>query len=245
MRYALCILAVVLTGDPLMAAPIEIASKSPSFSGIGLTSNTDLSDAGNGSFLRADDFVAAADVASSTPLTLRWWGRYATDMPPVGQFEIQFYNHSGSSGPGSPLGTALKVTPSTQIASSTPNPDILEFSIAPFTLDSLSISMLTSGTIYWISIADDANNVAGTNNDESFVWAASPVPLPHPAVSLPFFDFDGNETTEAWENTQDFPAALAFDLRTAVPEPSSLALLATGAFGFMGYGWRRQRKLAA
>lgn len=30
-----------------------------------------------------------------------------------------------------------------------------------------------------------------------------------------------------------------------VPEPTSLALLATGALGFMGYGWRRKRKLAA
>lgn len=27
-----------------------------------------------------------------------------------------------------------------------------------------------------------------------------------------------------------------------VPEPTSLALLATGAFGFMGYSWRRKRK---
>lgn len=39
---------------------------------------------------------------------------------------------------------------------------------------------------------------------------------------------------------------LAFGVSSAatVPEPTSLALLATGAFGFMGHGWRRKRKLA-
>lgn len=35
------------------------------------------------------------------------------------------------------------------------------------------------------------------------------------------------------------------DELAAVPEPSSLALLATGTFGLFGYGWRRKRKQAA
>jgi hypothetical protein len=40
------------------------------------------------------------------------------------------------------------------------------------------------------------------------------------------------------------PSFLVFG-PTPVPEPSSLTLLGLGSFGLLGYGWRRQKRIAA
>jgi hypothetical protein len=74
---------------------------------------------------------------------------------------------------------------------------------------------------------------------------------PYAGGSFVFLSSNGNGdpsqlTTQAWD-TGFSPQDLAFianfsDGPTATPEPASMTLLAIGAFGMAGYGWRRRQQ---
>jgi PEP-CTERM motif len=99
--------------------------------------------------------------------------------------------------------------------------------------DSTVHPSLVAGTTYWLLL-----QVHDPLGSTAFGWNGS-----SPQVSgIQATRFSINGPWSVVPTSQ----ALAFDIAgtptTAVPEPSSLTLLATGVLGLLGYGWRRRKK---
>jgi len=96
---------------------------------------------------------------------------------------------------------------------------------------------LVAGTTYWISIAETDI----TTGAIGFLWREGTEDVGVSESDIAFSADNGG--TWMADATTDF---LAFELSTVdptvIPEPTSIALLGMGAFGFFGYGWRRRKR---
>ncbi len=192
----------------------------------------------------ADDFVPAF---SGTASSVTWWGSAA----PSGnnQWEIVLQNNAGGqpalTPPGNNVTGGIKEF-ATASGVATSMPGIFKFTAS---LNNLTNQLgnpvsfdLTSGTPYWITIA---NTVDGWN------WAEA---LNGPTIGsemfnaqqsvgsgIPFACSDGGPHCGPWTSVHtDFALQV-----NAVPLPGALPLFASGLAALGLLGWRRKRKAQA
>lgn len=169
---------------------------------------------------RADDFQLAP--GATTINVVSWLGFYAgfgTDDDAVDNFTIQIFEDSA--GPQMmPLWDLQQGTDFTLATAA------IEDDYTEFTATGLNIT-LAAGTTYWLSVAADT-----TGDADDFFWGA-------------IFDVgNGHERFGTGDDWDQDSSVLAFTLEggsvSAVPEPSSLALLLVGGLGLVvGSRWRR------
>jgi len=193
------------------------------------------SDSDVGTFF-ADDFVIGVD---SVVTDLEWWGIFADGsaaIPSGVTFLFDIFADS-SSLPGALIVTdgtfsSVSTVDSGAVAGLSSSSPLLIFSGA------LTSSAPLLADTYWLSI--HAVGTSSTDPVSTFGWTTVfPVPT------------DGNlraTTTHGSGFGGASEAGFAFDVigfensDAVVPEPTSIALLGMGAFGFFGYGWRRRKR---
>jgi hypothetical protein len=141
----------------------------------------------------------------------------------VGQFSVDAVLTQDASGaPGNALETFSSIT--------------LLATAAILTETSTLHPTLNAGTTYWLELRphDPTTTLVGG-------WNLSSPPV---SGTRPF----RNDPSGTWQSSTVTQAA--FDIAgaataTATPEPASLTLLAIGAVGLLGYGWRQRKQAAA
>jgi hypothetical protein len=173
----------------------------------------------------ATGFTVSADAIA---VELQWWGAYRNATTPSSAtiFTIRFFTDSGSL-PGTLFSqqdiSAMAVPTGLNNASNLP---ILAYD------SSISAVSFTGGNTFWISILENDPSTAFANQ---WIWQQS---------DLGNVSFAGSQTDGlSWSGgpLQNTPGNMAFILSNAVPEPSSLTLLAIGAVCSLGLGWQRRK----
>lgn len=164
-----------------------------------------------------DDFsLATASILDE----VRWTGFYYPDttIPPTDDFTIQLFDYSGSSPSATPLFTFNVGNAVTRVDTGVRLPYIVfDYSA------SVPATALDPGR-YLLSIQQSgwlwsfANGGDGTFVFNSGVWGA-----------------------QGSSSRMDFTL---IGTPAAVPEPRSLVMLGTGAFGLLAFGWHRRRSAA-
>jgi len=214
------LLALLLTAAPAARADSVVFSNF----GAGSSYNTGAGNfIGNGldgsgsNYAEGDTFTPSA-ASTVTSLQLALSSYFGTNFD---ELQVSLANDSGAGFPGAVL-ASFDVLPGTLGMLGNNNPPVT-FSVSP------GIT-LTAGSPYWVTVAD----ISGGADSNIWNWNITG------DASSQAISTDGGAT---WFSPSGLPAgAYAVFAGVAVPEPSAVVLLASGAAGLLASQWRRRRK---
>jgi hypothetical protein len=213
--FGICFALLLGSSSPTLAASIFVQNP--------VANEFWLSDI-DGAVTEADDFsVGANDVVRS----VSWEGVYCCGNTPQASdaFTISFYSDAGAPG------TLLQTFSVGAAVDRAPSGTLSNFGKYSYSADLGAGFAATGGVTYWISVVNDTT----LDGNDRWYWAVS-----RPSTGAFAFQM-GSQPWQLASGAFVFSLDNANLAASAVPEPTSMALLGVGLAGLGARKWRRRR----